>query len=105
MKTHFVAAAMIGLLSAPQLALASDQPQTIQISISSDGLDLTNSADMRRLRVRISDAVAEACDPSDRFIVSTLPDYSCRRAAIASVEPLVQKMADIAKGSTAKHSR
>lgn len=105
MKTLTAAAAAIGLLSAPQLAFASDRQQTIQISVSSDGLDLTNSADMRRLRVRISEAAAEACDPSDRFIIKTLPDYQCRRAAIASVEPVIQQMADSAKRSAVKRSR
>lgn len=105
MKTVIAAAAAIGLLSAPQLAFAGDQQQTVQISVSSDGLDLAHAADMRRLRMRISDAAAEACDPSDRFIVSTLPDYQCRRAAIASVEPLVQQMGNTAKGSAVKRSR
>lgn len=105
MKTLTAAAAAIGLLSAPQLAFAGDHQQTVQISVSSDGLDLANSADMRRLRVRISEAAAEACDPSDRFIVKTLPDYQCRRAAIASVEPVVQQMAGSAKRSAVKRSR
>jgi len=105
MKSLLAAAAAVGLLSAPQLAFASDQPQTVRISVSSDGLDLNNSADMRRLRLRISDAAAEACDPSDRFIVKMLPDYACRRAAIASVEPAVQQMADAAKHGAIKRSR
>lgn len=105
MKTLLVASAAIALLSVPQLAVASENPQTVQISVSSDGLDLSNPSDMRRLRVRISEAAVEACDPSDRFIVNTLPDYSCRRAAIASVEPAVQQMADAARRSAVKRSR
>lgn len=48
---------------------------------------------MRRLRNRIADAAAEACDPADRMIVTPMPDYQCRRAAIASVEPMVQELA------------
>lgn len=105
MKPILAAAAAVGLLSAPQLAFASSQPQTVQISVSSDGLDLTNAADMRRLRMRISNAAAEACDPSDRFIVKMLPDYPCRRAAIASVQPAVQQMSEAAKHSAIKRSR
>lgn len=106
MKTLLVASAAIGLLSAPQLANAGESPQTVHISVSSDGLDLANPADMRRLRVRISEAAAEACDPSDRFIVTPLPDYPCRRAAAASVEPAVQQMAEAARRiTTIKRSR
>ena len=105
MKMLVVAAAAIGLLSAPQMAVAGESPQTVQISVSSDGLDLTNSSDMRRLRVRISEAAAEACDPADRMIVKMLPDYQCRRDAIASVEPAVQQMAAAARRSAVARSR
>jgi UrcA family protein len=105
MKTILAVATAVGLLSAPQLALAGEQAQTIQISVSSEGLDLNNSADLRRLRLRISNAVAEACDPSDRFIVNTLPNYACRRAAIASVEPSVRHLGDAAKRSAVTRSR
>ncbi len=105
MKTFFVASAAIGLLSAPQAAFAGEPAQTVRISVSSDGLDLNNAADLRRLRVRISDAAAEACDPADRWIDKTLPDYACRRAAIASVEPTVQQMANAARRNPVSRSR
>jgi len=105
MNKLFVASAAIGLLSVPQTAFAGEPAQTVQISVSSDGLDLSNPSDLRRLRVRISEAAAEACDPSDRWIEKTLPNYQCRRAAIASVEPTVQQMASAARHSSAKRSR
>lgn len=105
MKLLVVATAAIGLLSAPQIALAGEAPQTVHISVSSEGLDLNNRSDLHRLRARISDAAAEACDPSDRMIVNTLPNYQCRRAAIASVEPAVQQMANAAKRSASGRSR
>ncbi|MBB3860361.1 UrcA family protein [Novosphingobium hassiacum] len=105
MKRHFIALAAIGLLSAPQTAFAGEAAQTVHISVSSEGLDLSNSSDLRRLRVRISEAAAEACDPSDRWIDKTLPNYQCRRAAIASVEPIVQQMASAARHGQAARSR
>ncbi|MDT0508350.1 UrcA family protein [Novosphingobium sp. MMS21-SN21R] len=105
MKTLFAAAAAVGLLSAPQMAFASGSAETVAISVSSEGLDLSQRADVQKLRARISEAAAEACDPSDRMIVTTLPDYQCRRAAIASVEPSVQKMASAAKRKTVARNR
>ncbi|AXU19449.1 hypothetical protein C7W88_11045 [Novosphingobium sp. THN1] len=93
MKTLIAATLAVGLLSAPQIALAAPAPQTVNIAISADGLDLSRPSDMRRLRNRIADAAAEACDPADRMIVTPMPDYQCRRAAIASVEPMVQELA------------
>ncbi|KHS46699.1 MULTISPECIES: UrcA family protein [Novosphingobium] len=93
MKTLIAATLAVGLLSAPQIALAAPAPQTVNIAISADGLDLSRASDMRRLRNRIADAAAEACDPADRMIVTPMPDYQCRRAAIASVEPMVQELA------------
>ncbi|MBA4355681.1 MAG: hypothetical protein C0409_13425 [Novosphingobium sp.] len=105
MKTLLAAATAVCLLSVPQLASAGERQQTVQISVSSDDLDLTDSSDLRRLRVRISEAAAEACDPSDRFIVTPLPDYQCRREAIASVEPAVRQMAATAKRSAVNRSR
>ncbi|MFN3457053.1 MAG: UrcA family protein [Novosphingobium sp.] len=100
MKILFAATAAVGLLSAPQIALAAPAPQTVNISISADGLDLSRPNDMRRLRNRIADAAAEACDPSDRMITTPMPDYQCRRAAIASVEPMVQELAQAARRGT-----
>ena len=97
MKVLLAACAVIGSLSAPQMALADTGSQTVNISVSTDRLDLSHPSDVRRLRVRISQAAASACDPADRFIVTPLPDYQCRRAAIASVEPAVQQMARAAK--------
>ncbi|MFM6831310.1 MAG: UrcA family protein [Novosphingobium sp.] len=105
MKTLFAAAAAVGLLSAPQIAFAADPAETVAISVSSEGLDLSQRADVQKLRARISDAAAEACDPSDRMIVTTLPDYQCRRAAIASAEPVVQKMANAAKRTAVARNR
>ncbi len=105
MKTLFAAAAAVGLLSAPQIAFAANSAETVTISVSSEGLDLSQRADMQRLRARISDAAAEACDPSDRMIITPLPNYRCRRAAIASVEPAVQQMANAAKRTTVAHNR
>lgn len=93
MKTLIAATLAVGLLSAPQIALAAPAPQTVDIAISADGLDLSRASEMRRLRNRIADAAAEACDPADRMIVTPMPDYQCRRAAIASVEPMVQELA------------
>lgn len=93
MKTLIAATLAVGLLSAPQIALAAPAPQTVNIAISADGLDLSRPSDMRRLRNRIADAAAEACDPADRMIVTPMPDYRCCRAAIASVEPMVQELA------------
>lgn len=98
MKILLAATAAVGLLSAPQIAFAA--PQTVNISVSADGLDLSRPNDMRRLRNRIADAAAEACDPSDRMITTPMPNYQCRRAAIASVEPLVQELAQAAHGGT-----
>lgn len=105
MKKLLVASAAIGLLSVPQAAFAGVPAQTVQISVSSDGLDLSNPSDMRRLRVRISEAAAEACDPADRWIDKMLPDSTCRRAAIASVEPTVQQMASAARRGPVIRSR
>lgn len=93
MKTLIAATLAVGLLSAPQIALAAPAAQTVNIAISADGLDLSRASDMRRLRNRIADAASEACDPADRMIVTPMPDYQCRRAAIASVEPMVQELA------------
>lgn len=105
MMKYVVASAAIALLSVPQTAFAGEPAQTVHISVSSDGLDLSNPSDMRRLRVRISEAAAEACDPSDRWIDKTLPNYQCRRTAIASVEPIVQEMASAAKRGAVSQSR
>jgi UrcA family protein len=100
MKTIVTAALAVGLLSAPQIAFAAPAPQTVNISVSADGLDLSRPADMRRLRNRIADAAAEACDPADRMITTPMPNYQCRRAAIASVEPVVQELAQAARSGT-----
>ena len=97
MKTVFAAAVAVGLLSASQIALAAPAPQTVNISVSADGLDLSRASDMRRFRNRIADAAAEACDPADRMITTPMPDYQCRRAAIASAEPMVQELAQAAR--------
>ncbi len=105
MKKLLVATAAIGLLSVPQAAFAGEPAQTVHISVSSDDLNLSNPADLRRLRVRISEAAAEACDPADRWIDKTLPNSQCRRAAIASVEPAVQQMAAAARHNPAARSR
>lgn len=105
MKSLLAAVAAVGLLSAPQMAVAADPAQTIRIAVSTDGLDLTRPADVQRLRLRISDAAIAACDPADRMIVTALPDYQCRRAAVASVEPAVQQMAVAAKRKTVASSR
>lgn len=100
MKNLFAAAAVLGLLSMPQIASATNQAQTVHIAVSADGLDLSRADDMRTLRNRIADAAAEACDPADRMIVTPLPDYQCRRAAIANAEPVVQELAQAARRAT-----
>ena len=105
MKPLFVAAATVGLLSAPQMALAANSVQTVNISVSTEGLDLARPADVQRLRLRISDAAIAACDPADRMIEVALPDYQCRRAAVASVEQAVQQMAMAAKRKTVASNR
>lgn len=105
MKSLLAAVAALGLLSAPQMATAADSAQTIRISVSTEGLDLTRPSDVQRLRARISDAAIAACDPADRMIVTALPDYKCRREALASVEPTVQHMAMAAKRKTVASSR
>jgi UrcA family protein len=97
MKTFIATALAVGLLSASQIAFAAPAPQTVNIVVNADGLDLARASDMRRLRNRIADAAAEACDPSDRMIVTPMPDYQCRRAAVASVEPVVQELAQAAR--------
>jgi UrcA family protein len=102
MKTLIAAAAAFGLLSVPQMAFAAE---TVAITVSSEGLDLSQRADMRKLRARIADAAAEACDPSDRMIITPMPDYQCRRAAIASVEPAVQQMARAARHTAVARNR
>lgn len=99
MTKLFAAIAALGLLSAPQIASAAPA-QTVNISVSADGLDLTRADHMRKLRNRIADAAAEACDPADRMIVTPMPDYQCRRAAVASVEPMVQELAQAARRGT-----
>lgn len=97
MKTLLAATLAVGLLSASQIAVAAPAPQTVNISVSAEGLDLSRPSDVRRLRDRIADAAAEACDPSDRMITTPMPNYQCRRAAIASVEPTVQELAQAAR--------
>lgn len=104
MKTVLAAAAALGLLSAPQIANAGDT-STVTISVSSEGLDLTRPDDVRRLRNRVADAAAAACDPADRMIVTPLPDVQCRREAIASVEPAIKRMAQAAHRTAPAHSR
>ena len=79
MKIKFAAAAAIAALCVSGGAVAGEAPQTVKLSVSADGLDLTKTADVRKLRNRIADAAAVACDPADRMIVTTLPDYQCRR--------------------------
>lgn len=100
MNKLIAASAALGLLCIPQLATAGSAPQTVTISVSSQGLDLRRTDDMRMLRNRIADAAAEACDPSDRMIVTPMPDYQCRRAAIASVEPAVRELVQATGRST-----
>lgn len=104
MKTLFVAIAAIGLLSAPQMAGASTTSQQVSISVSTEGLDLTQSSAVRRLNARVADAAAEACDPSDRMITKPLPDFKCRRQAIASVAAEVAQMTlDAKRGAIARN--
>lgn len=103
MKALFVALSAAGLLFASQTAAASSE--TVAISVSSDGLDLTQRADMRKFRARVADAAAEACDPADRMIVTTLPDYRCRRDAVAAAEPMVQTMAMAARRTSVARKR
>lgn len=107
MKTLLAAAAALGLLSAPQIAFASPAraPQTVNISVNADGLDLSRPADVRTLRNRIADAAAEACDPADRMIVTPMPDYACRRAAVASAEPMLTELAQAAQRGTSARRR
>lgn len=100
MKTFIAATLAVGLLSASQIAFAAPTAQTVNIAVNADGLDLSRSSDLRRLRNRIADAAAEACDPADRMITTPMPDYQCRRAAIASVEPMVQELALAARSGT-----
>lgn len=97
MKIHHAAAAAIVALCASGTALAGEAPQTVKLSVSADGLDLTKAADVRKLRNRIADVAAAACDPADRMIVTTLPDYQCRREAIAGAEPTVQELSQAAR--------
>lgn len=97
MKTLFVAIAAMGLLSASQMASASTTSQQVSISVSAEGLDLTRASDIRRLNTRVADAAAEACDPSDRMITKPLPDFKCRRQAIASAAAEVAEMTLAAK--------
>jgi len=105
MNKLLAATAALGLLSAPQIASANNAPQTVNISVSADGLDLSHAGDMRKLRNRIADAAAEACDPADRMIVTPMPDYQCRRAAVANAEPLVQELAQNARRGTMARRR
>lgn len=97
MKIKFAAAAAIAALCVSGGAVAGEAPQTVKLSVSADGLDLTKTADVRKLRNRIADAAAVACDPADRMIVNTLPDYQCRRDAIAGAEPIVQELSQAAR--------
>lgn len=97
MKTQLAAAAAIITLCASGAAFAGEAPQTVKLAVSADGLDLTKAADVRKLRDRIADAAAVACDPADRMIVTTLPDYQCRRDAIAGAEPTVQQLSQAAR--------
>lgn len=105
MNKLLAATAALALLSAPQIASATNAPQTVNISVSADGLDLSRADDMRKLRNRIADAAAEACDPADRMIVTPMPDYQCRRDAVANAEPLVQELAQNARRSTMARRR
>jgi len=105
MNKLLAAAAAAGLLSAPQIASAANAPQTVNISVSADGLDLSRADDMRKLRNRIADAAAEACDPADRMIVTPMPDYKCRRSAVTNAEPMVQELAQAARHATMARRR
>lgn len=99
MKTILAAAALAPLLAAP--ALASALPvatnQSVPVKISTAGLNLADHGDLAKLRNRVNKAVAEACNPADRFIITTATaDRQCRDQALQEANKIVQRMAQAA---------
>lgn len=60
-------------------ATAAPQRETFDLSIASDGVDLTDPGQAAKLRKQIDLAVIEACNPTDRLSVGRQPDLQCRR--------------------------
>ena len=101
MKTLAIAAAAIALLATP--AMASEPfgaRETVSVRVSTSDLNLSNPRDMARLNARVKRAIANACNPSDRFNLGSGPDYQCHQEMIASAAPALRNMAQIAPSTT-----
>ena len=96
MKTLSAALAATALFAAPALAgdaVPTTGAQPVAIHVSSAGLDLSRKSDVVRLRGRIRDAIAEACNPSDSYYAQLTPDHDCVVKFRGQTDMIVQKMA------------
>lgn len=104
MKKLLVAAAALGLLATTQAASAETRREPVNLSISTEGLDLTNPRDVSRLRERMASAIAKACNPGDRLNADMKPDWQCRREMSAKADVTVTQLAMAAtKGDIARN--
>lgn len=77
-------------------AHADSQP--VAIRVSTDGLDLAKKSDVSRLRGRIHEAVAEACNPSDSYYAQLTPDHDCVQRFRSQTDAMVRQLAAHAAG-------
>jgi len=104
---NLLAAAALAALATPTLANTLPQPadHPIAVKISTAGLNLTDQRDLGKLRNRMNKAIAEACNPSDRFIITTsTDDRQCREQAQQDANKIVQQMAQAAVSNQVAHN-
>jgi UrcA family protein len=102
MKTLGAVFAAAILFATP--ALAGDAspatgPQPVSIKVSTAGLDLSRQSDVMRLRGRVNQAIADACNPNDSYYAQLTPDHDCVIKFRGQTDAIVQKMAMRASSS------
>ena len=102
MKTLSAALAAAVVFATPALAgdaVSASGAQPVSIRVSAAGLDLSRKSDVMRLRGRVHEAIAEACNPSDSYYAQLTPDHDCVAKFRGQTDSIVQKMAMRANGS------
>lgn len=79
MKSFVAALSAAAALCTAFPAAAAPQREAFDLAIASDGYDLTDPAQVAKLRKQIDLAIIEACNPTDRLSVGPTPDLQCRR--------------------------
>jgi UrcA family protein len=99
MKT--IAAALVAATLLAPAAVMAEVPEArepVSLTVSTQGLDLTQPAGVKALQSRMDKAIAAACNPGDRIGADLSPDYRCRQEMAANVEPTLQQIAARAHG-------